>query len=44
MFKFSDGQVEVSEGSTLFVPAGVPHTYYEAHGPDAILIFNEPDG
>src|SRR4029434_2768083 len=32
-FKFSDGELEVSEGSTVFVPAGVPHTYYEAHGP-----------
>jgi quercetin dioxygenase-like cupin family protein len=41
-FKFPDGEVEVSEGSTVFVPAGVPHTYYEAHGPTRYLIILTP--
>lgn len=31
-FKFSDRVVEASAGSTVFVPAGVPHTYYEDNG------------
>ncbi len=26
-FRFSDGVADISEGSTLFVPAGTPHTY-----------------
>jgi hypothetical protein len=39
-FKFPDGEVEVSKGSTVFVPAGVPHTYYEANGPTRY--FNHP--
>jgi mannose-6-phosphate isomerase-like protein (cupin superfamily) len=41
-FKFSDGELEVSEGSTVFVPAGVPHTYYEAHGPTRYLMILTP--
>jgi mannose-6-phosphate isomerase-like protein (cupin superfamily) len=41
-FKFSDGEVEVSEGSTVFVRAGVPHTYYEAHGPTRYLMILTP--
>jgi mannose-6-phosphate isomerase-like protein (cupin superfamily) len=41
-FKFPDGEVEVSEGSTVFVPAGVPHTYYEAHRPTRYLIILTP--
>jgi hypothetical protein len=35
-------EVEVSEGSTVFVPAGVSHTYYEAHGPTRYLIILTP--
>ncbi len=27
-FKFSDGIVDAPEGTTVFVPAGVPHTYF----------------
>jgi mannose-6-phosphate isomerase-like protein (cupin superfamily) len=27
IFKFADRTVEVSKGTTVFVPAGVPHTY-----------------
>jgi mannose-6-phosphate isomerase-like protein (cupin superfamily) len=41
-FKFPDGEVEVLEASTVFVPAGVPHTYYEAHGPTRYLMILTP--
>ena len=41
-FKFKDKVVEVSAGSTVFVPAGVPHSYYEAHGPTRYLIILTP--
>ena len=26
-FRFADGEVDVPTGGTVFVPAGVPHTY-----------------
>jgi quercetin dioxygenase-like cupin family protein len=41
-FKFSDRVEEVPAGTTVFVPAGVPHTYYEAHGPTRYLIILTP--
>jgi hypothetical protein len=41
-FRFSDSEVEAGEGTTVFVPAGVPHTYYEAHGPTRYLIILTP--
>jgi quercetin dioxygenase-like cupin family protein len=41
-FKFMDKQVEVPAGTTVFVPAGVPHTYFEAHGPTRYLIILTP--
>ena len=41
-FKFSDRVVEASAGTTVFVPAGVPHSYYEAHGPTRYLIILTP--
>ncbi len=41
-FKFSDKVVEVPAGTTVFVPAGVPHSYYEAHGPTRYLIILTP--
>src|ERR1044072_1755333 len=41
-FKFSDRTVEVPAGTTVFVPAGVPHSYYEAHGPARYLIILTP--
>jgi mannose-6-phosphate isomerase-like protein (cupin superfamily) len=41
-FKFADRQVEASAGTTVFVPASVPHTYYEAHGPTRYLIIMTP--
>ncbi len=41
-FKFSDRQVEATAGTTVFVPAGVPHAYYEAHGPTRYFIILTP--
>jgi len=37
-FRFSDREVEAPAGTTVFVPAGVPHDYFEAHGPTRYLI------
>ena len=41
-FKFKDKEVEASAGTTVFVPAGVPHSYYEAHGSTRYLIILTP--
>ncbi len=41
-FKFSDKIVDASAGTTVFVPAGVPHSYYEAHGSTRYLIILTP--
>ena len=41
-FKFKDREVEAPAGATVFVPAGVPHTYYEAYGPTRYLIIMTP--
>jgi mannose-6-phosphate isomerase-like protein (cupin superfamily) len=41
-FKFKDREVNVSAGTTVFVPAGVPHSYYEADGPTRYLIILTP--
>jgi len=41
-FKFMDKQVEAAVGTTVFVPAGVPHAYYEAAGPTRYLIIMTP--
>jgi len=41
-FKFSDKVVDVPAGTTIFVRAGVPHTYYETHGPTRYLIILTP--
>jgi uncharacterized cupin superfamily protein len=41
-FKFRDRIEEVPAGTTVFVPAGVAHTYYEAHGPTRYLIILTP--
>jgi mannose-6-phosphate isomerase-like protein (cupin superfamily) len=41
-FKFVDEQVEAQAGTTVFVPAGVPHTYFEAHGPTRYLVILTP--
>lgn len=41
-FRFSDGEVLAPAGTTVFVPAGVPHAYYEAEGPTRYLIILTP--
>ena len=47
-FRFQDRDVDASAGTTVFVPAGVPHAYYEAHAPtdslyDFRAIHEQPD-
>jgi mannose-6-phosphate isomerase-like protein (cupin superfamily) len=41
-FRFVDRQVEASAGTTVFVPAGVPHTYFVAGKPTRYLIILTP--
>ncbi|HYN88084.1 MAG TPA: cupin domain-containing protein [Ardenticatenaceae bacterium] len=41
-FRFVDREVEAPAGTTVFVPAGVPHAYYEASGPARYLIIMTP--
>ncbi|GHO41950.1 cupin domain-containing protein [Ktedonospora formicarum] len=41
-FRFRDRTVEASAGTTVFVPAGVAHTYFEAAGPTRYLIIMTP--
>lgn len=41
-FRFLDREVEAPAGTTVFVPAGVPHAYFEAHGPTRYLIILTP--
>ena len=41
-FKFIDGEREATAGMTVFVPAGVAHNYYEAHGSTRYLIIMTP--
>lgn len=41
-FRFLDRQVEAPAGTTVFVPAGTPHTYYEAAGTTRYLIILTP--
>jgi len=41
-FKFKDREVKASAGTTVFAPAGTPHTYYEADGPTRYLIILTP--
>ena len=40
--RFRDRTVEAPAGTTVFVPAGVAHTYYEAAGPTRYLIIMTP--
>ena len=42
IFRFADRIVEATPGTTVFVPAGVPHSYFEAHGPTRYLIILTP--
>ena len=41
-FRFLDKQVPASAGTTVFVPAGVPHTYFESNGPARYLVIMTP--
>jgi mannose-6-phosphate isomerase-like protein (cupin superfamily) len=41
-FRFADRQVKAPAGTSVFVPAGVPHDYYEADGPTRYLIILTP--
>ena len=41
-FKFADRVVDASAGTTVFVPAGTLHSYYEAKGPTRYLIILTP--
>lgn len=41
-FRFRDRQVDAPAGTTLFVPAGVPHDYIESGGPARYLIILTP--
>jgi mannose-6-phosphate isomerase-like protein (cupin superfamily) len=41
-FRFADRHVEASAGTSVFVPAGVPHDYFEAAGPTRYLIILTP--
>jgi mannose-6-phosphate isomerase-like protein (cupin superfamily) len=41
-FRLGDRQVEAQAGTTVFVPAGVPHDYVESHGPTRYLIILTP--
>jgi mannose-6-phosphate isomerase-like protein (cupin superfamily) len=41
-FRFRDRTIQAHAGTTVFVPAGVAHTYYEATGPTRYLIIMTP--
>ena len=41
-FRFADQQVEAPAGTTVFVPAGVAHTYFAAAGRTRYLIILTP--
>lgn len=37
-FRFRDREIDAYAGTTVFVSAGVPHSYFESHGPARYLI------
>jgi mannose-6-phosphate isomerase-like protein (cupin superfamily) len=41
-FRFSDRTIEAPAGTTVFVPAGVAHTFFEAAGPTRYLMILTP--
>ena len=41
-FRLQDKQVEAPAGTTVFVPAGVPHDYFESQTPTRYLIILTP--
>ena len=40
-FRFADGEIDAPAGTTVFVPAGSPHVYWETE-PSRYLIFLTP--
>jgi len=42
-FRFAEGEVEAPAGTTVFVPAGVAHTYRVATGPCRYLVVLTPN-
>jgi quercetin dioxygenase-like cupin family protein len=42
-FRFADGEVEAAAGTTVFVPAGVAHTYLVSSEPCRYLIVLTPN-
>lgn len=41
-FRLGDREVEAPAGTTVFVPAGLPHDYFESQGPARYLIILTP--
>lgn len=41
-FRFHEKQVNAPAGTTVFVPAGVPHYYFDGHGMARYLIIMTP--
>lgn len=41
-FRFADKQIEAIAGTTVFVPAGVPHSYWVVQDPTRYLIILTP--
>jgi len=41
-FRFNDQQVEAPAGTTVYVPAGVPHSYFDPVGTARYLIIVTP--
>ena len=41
-FRFADREVDAPAGTTVFVPAGTPHTYWVTAEPSRYLIFLTP--
>lgn len=41
-FKLPDGEIEVGAGQTMHIPAGTPHTFYEAYGTTRYLMILTP--
>ena len=42
VFRLHDKEVQAPAGTTVFVPAGVPHDYFESPGPSRYLLIVTP--
>jgi mannose-6-phosphate isomerase-like protein (cupin superfamily) len=42
IFRFADSELEAAAGTTVFVPAGVPHTYTDPSGDSRYLMVLTP--